>query len=277
MNLVTEPYHLQKTRWPQQGRHILAQFDADTIVVYQAYRPAIGRFAAEHQRFGGPFSLERMSWIKPNFLWMQYRSGWGTKKDQEVTLAVRLRRDAFDTILAEAIHSTHVPEVYGERAAWEQLGKRSDVRLQWDPDHGPSGDKQERRAILGRRSPATRASGSSRSKTSRRSSPSSAGCGSRATARPSSPRARASIRSPIRRWPPSSASAWPEEHAPGDMPFGSCQRNDVSVRPPSIVCRPPVIQPASSLTRNVASAAISSGWPGRPSGCVDLARSRKAA
>ncbi|MFZ6181989.1 DUF4291 domain-containing protein [Nannocystis pusilla] len=147
MKLVTEPYHLQKTRWPQQGRHILAQFDADTIVVYQAYRRAIGRFAAEHQRFGGPFSLERMSWIKPNFLWMMYRSGWGTKENQEVTLAVRLRREAFDKILAEAVHSSHVPEVYGERSAWEQLGKRSDVRLQWDPDHGPSGDKQERRAI----------------------------------------------------------------------------------------------------------------------------------
>ncbi|MFY0538430.1 DUF4291 domain-containing protein [Nannocystis pusilla] len=115
--------------------------------MYQAYRPAIGRFAAEHQRFGGPFSLERMSWIKPNFLWMMYRSGWGTKEGQEVTLAVRLRRDAFNKVLAEAIHSTHVPEVYGEHKAWEQLGKRSDVRLQWDPDHGPSGDKQERRAI----------------------------------------------------------------------------------------------------------------------------------
>ncbi|WP_434422223.1 DUF4291 domain-containing protein [Nannocystis pusilla] len=147
MKLVIEPYQLQRTRWPQRGRHILAQFDADTIVVYQAYRPAIGRFAAEHQRFGGPFSLERMSWIKPNFLWMMYRSGWGTKEGQEVTLAVRLRRDAFNKVLAEAIHSTHVPEVYGERSAWEQLGKRSDVRLQWDPDHGPSGDKQERRAI----------------------------------------------------------------------------------------------------------------------------------
>jgi len=147
MNLVTEPYASQRPRWPQAGRHILAQFDADSIVVYQAYSPAIGHHAAAHQRFGGPFSLERMSWIKPNFLWMMYRSGWGTKAGQEVTLAVRIHRAAFDRILAEAVHSTHVPEVYGERKAWEQLGKRSDVRLQWDPDHGPSGDKQERRAI----------------------------------------------------------------------------------------------------------------------------------
>src|SRR5439155_2761622 len=30
------------------GRHILTQFDDESVVVYQAYRPAIGRFAAEH-------------------------------------------------------------------------------------------------------------------------------------------------------------------------------------------------------------------------------------
>jgi hypothetical protein len=38
------------------------------VVVYQAYRPEIGHFAAQHGYFGGSFSLDRMSWIKPNFL-----------------------------------------------------------------------------------------------------------------------------------------------------------------------------------------------------------------
>src|SRR2546426_7893609 len=92
MNLQTEQYLTQSKRWPASGRHILAQFDAETVLVYQAYRPAIGRFAAQQQRFGGEFGLNRMSWVKPNFLWMMYRSGWGTKEGQEVTLAVRLWR-----------------------------------------------------------------------------------------------------------------------------------------------------------------------------------------
>src|SRR6185369_16959702 len=104
MNLHTEQYFRQLRRWPATGRHILAQFDAGTVVVYQAYRPAIGLFAAQQQRFGGEFSLNRMSWIKPNFLWMMYRSGWGTKQGQEVTLAVRLRRTGFDQILERAVH-----------------------------------------------------------------------------------------------------------------------------------------------------------------------------
>src|SRR5262250_1874468 len=109
MELSTEPYLTQKERWPRSGRHILAQYDAESVVVYQAYRPEIGPFAARHGSCGAGFSLDRMSWVKPNFLWMMYRSGWGTKGGQEVTLAVRLRRDAFDEILRRAVHSTFVP------------------------------------------------------------------------------------------------------------------------------------------------------------------------
>ena len=103
MQLVMEAYPAQASRWPAQGRHILAQFDAEHVVVYQAYNPTIGMFAARHGVFGGGFSLQRMSWIKPNFLWMMYRSGWGTKPGQEVTLAIWLKRTVFDTILAQAV------------------------------------------------------------------------------------------------------------------------------------------------------------------------------
>ena len=103
--------------------------------------------ATEHGRFGGEFSFERMSWIKPNFLWMMYRSGWGIKDGQGVTLAVRIRRSAFDAILRAAVHSTFVPEVYPSHADWQAAVSQSSVRLQWDPDHHPSGAKLERRAI----------------------------------------------------------------------------------------------------------------------------------
>ena len=116
-------------------------------MVYQAYHPTIGLFAAQHGYFGGAFSLARMSWIKPNFLWMMYRCGWGTKENQEVTLAIRLQRQTFDQMLAQAVHSAYVPAVYGTEAAWQAAVAQSDVRLQWDPDHHPSGAKLERRAI----------------------------------------------------------------------------------------------------------------------------------
>ena len=145
--VITEPYLSQKDRWPKTGRHILAQFDENSVVVYQAYRLSIGHFAAQHGYFGGEFSLNRMSWIKPNFLWMMFRCGWGTKEGQEVTLAVRLKRSAFDEILSQAVHSIFVPEVYSTEAEWKHALSTSQVRLQWDPDHHPAGEKLERRAI----------------------------------------------------------------------------------------------------------------------------------
>lgn len=157
MPLVTERYEVQRARWPARGRHILAQFDAASVVVYQAYREALGRYAAEHGRFGGEFSYGRMSWVKPNFLWMMYRSSWGAAEGQEVVLAVRLRREAFDGLLAEAVHSSYVPEVYGTPERWRQRVKEGEVRLQWDPDHAPGGAPLERRALqLGLRGEALR-------------------------------------------------------------------------------------------------------------------------
>ncbi|MFY0569824.1 DUF4291 domain-containing protein [Archangium lansingense] len=147
MPLITEPYTAQRERWPGSGRHILAQHDERTVVVYQAYNPSIGRFAAEHRFFGGEFRLGRMSWIKTNFLWMMYRCGWASKPDQETVLAVWLRREAFESLLPQAVHSKHVPEVYGSQKQWQEQLARSDVRLQWDPDHSPSGGPLERRAI----------------------------------------------------------------------------------------------------------------------------------
>ena len=143
----TISYLEQKKRWPAEGRHILAQYDDQTIIVYQAYSPAIGQFAKNHGYFGGDFSFQRMSWIKPGFLWMMYRSGWGMKKGQEIVLAIRIKREFFDGILEQAVPSTHDTDLYAERERWKRELSTSEVRIQWDPDHHPDGKKAARRAI----------------------------------------------------------------------------------------------------------------------------------
>ncbi|GCE19114.1 DUF4291 domain-containing protein [Dictyobacter kobayashii] len=146
--ILTAPYVEQKTHWPQTGHHILAQYDEESIIVYQAYNRSIGHFAARHGYFGGShFSFERMSWIKTNFLWMMYRNGWSQKENQEVTLAIRLRRSAFDSLLAAAVPSSYRADVFPSQEDWKKAVASSEVRLQWDPDHSPTGHKQERRAL----------------------------------------------------------------------------------------------------------------------------------
>lgn len=154
-------YRAEIARRPTSGRHLLAQHDDESVVVYQAYRASIARFAAEQGRLGGEgFSFSRMSWIKPSFLWMMFRCGWATKEGQERVLALWLKRDFFDALLERVVPSAWIPTQHDTREEWQRAVKRSDVRLQWDPDHGPGGTPVERRTIqLGLRGDALAALG----------------------------------------------------------------------------------------------------------------------
>ena len=42
-----EPYLTQCARWPSLGKHILADYDETSIVVYQAFRPQIADEATQ--------------------------------------------------------------------------------------------------------------------------------------------------------------------------------------------------------------------------------------
>ena len=159
LKLAHESYETQSRRWPADGEHVLAHFDIDTVVVYQAYRESTGRHAIAHGQLGGPdFSFDRMSWIKPNFLWMMYRSGWGTKPGQEVTLGLRIRRSFFDRLLRVAVESSFEAALQSTQEDWKRAITDSEVLLQWDPDHAPDGAKLPRRAVqLGLRGNALKA------------------------------------------------------------------------------------------------------------------------
>ena len=67
-------------KYEEQERKIYAKYDDKTIRVYQAYNNVIADEAIKLGTFGEHFSLTRMTWIKPSFLWMMYRCGW-TEKD----------------------------------------------------------------------------------------------------------------------------------------------------------------------------------------------------
>lgn len=70
------------------ARQVRAWYDAHTITLYQAYSAEITERALTAGTFVAPFKLDRMTWIKPSFLWMMYRSGWATKPGQERVLAI---------------------------------------------------------------------------------------------------------------------------------------------------------------------------------------------
>lgn len=148
MNLQTIHYSAYEHGLPQSGRHILAQERSGSVIVYQAFNPQISDYALAHQQFGGAhYKFTRMSWIKPNFLWMMYRAGWAEKVDQERILAIEIEKSRFMEMLKKAVHSSFKHNLYPDRETWKQRLATSNVRLQWDPDHDPHGKKLDRRAI----------------------------------------------------------------------------------------------------------------------------------
>ena len=113
---------------------IRAVYDEQTIRVYQAYSDEIADAALSHGTFTSPpFKMERMTWIKPSFLWMMYRAGWGYKDaGQRRILAIDIRREGFEWALEHSCPSYPDPSMNTED--WTKLKAESPVRIQWDPE-----------------------------------------------------------------------------------------------------------------------------------------------
>ncbi|MFC4017591.1 DUF4291 domain-containing protein [Micromonospora sp. GCM10011542] len=119
------------------ARQIRARHSADTITVYQAYPPQIALPAVAAGRFVAPFKRDRMTWIKPSFLWMMYRCGWATEPGQERVLSIEITREGFEWALARACLSQYDRDVHSDKATWSRQLKTSPVRVQWDPERTP--------------------------------------------------------------------------------------------------------------------------------------------
>ncbi|MFI6493800.1 DUF4291 domain-containing protein [Streptomyces sp. NPDC050564] len=117
---------------PQRG--IRALYTASTVTIYQAYSPAIGLPAVREGRFPATWKRDRMTWIKPSFLWMMYRCGWGTKEGQETVLAVEIKREGFEWALRNACLSHYVRGLHENQAAWKRELRHAPTRVQWDPE-----------------------------------------------------------------------------------------------------------------------------------------------
>jgi hypothetical protein len=128
-------------------RIINASYNKNTIRVYQAYNNAIADECINLGTFGDRFKLERMTWIKPSFLWMMYRAGWGRKENQERILGIDITHEGFREILMNVVLSTYEEKLYGTYDNWKNKLDNSLVRCQWDPDRDIYGNRANRSAI----------------------------------------------------------------------------------------------------------------------------------
>ena len=128
-------------------KEIRAVYDDDIIRVYQAYSPVIADEAVKKGTFGVHFKMGRMTWIKPSFLWMMFRCGWATKKDQERVLAIDIHRRDFDNAIQRSVLSSYKAETGLKYEQWQEMVKTSDVRVQWDPEKDIYGNDLSYRSI----------------------------------------------------------------------------------------------------------------------------------
>ena len=130
-----------------ESKEIRALYTEKTIRVYQAYNKQIAEEAVRLGTFGPHFSMDRMTWIKPSFLWMMYRCGWGEKENQEHVLAIDICRDGFDRAVNAAVISTYSEKSGITREEWQALIKASDIRVQWDPEKDIHGNNLSYRSL----------------------------------------------------------------------------------------------------------------------------------
>jgi hypothetical protein len=124
---------------------IRANFNDETIVVYQAFSDAIAKAALKAQTFVEPFSFNRMTWIKPSFLWMMERSNYAQSPGQENILAIRITRAGWESALRQAVLTS--PQRGEDAALWARQLKAAPARVQWDPERSLRGAKLNHRSI----------------------------------------------------------------------------------------------------------------------------------
>ncbi len=107
----------------------------------------IAKEAVKLQTFGEHFNFNRMTWIKPSFLWMMYRSNWGTKKNQECIIAIDVYREKFDELLRQAVLTLPESSLYSTSAQWERAFEETQVYCQWDSDKNINGNPISRAAV----------------------------------------------------------------------------------------------------------------------------------
>jgi hypothetical protein len=134
-------------QWPANVQVFNGEWDAEGVFVYQAFCDEIADWALTNQRFGGPcFQMTRMTWIKPSFGWVLYRSGYANKAGQKRVLKIKLPHDAMGNLLSQCkwVDTNKATRL-------EHTGSGSG-NVQWDPERDMmSANGREPREMLRRR------------------------------------------------------------------------------------------------------------------------------
>lgn len=113
---------------------IRALYDTKNIALYAAFSSSIANVALKTQQLLPPFSYDRMTWVKPSYLWMMYRSDWTQKDNMQRILRIWIKRTDWEKALKEAVLTTPEAHVYNDAKKWRKQLDKARIRVQWDPE-----------------------------------------------------------------------------------------------------------------------------------------------
>ncbi len=121
-------------------RTLLATWDADTVVVWQAHGTEVAERAVATGRFDGPaWRHDRTTRMRVSLPSLAWRTAYGQRAGRERLLAVRLRRAGFDELLRRAVEAEDDRAVYPSTATWRLAMRYASATVSWHPDRGPDG------------------------------------------------------------------------------------------------------------------------------------------
>jgi hypothetical protein len=129
-------------------RQIFATYTDDWVRIYQAFAPEVGKSLLDQGEFRSGFNRKRFTWIKTSLPWIAKRSLWASASNQQMVLAIDIKRSFFDRLLLNSHNSSPFLGVYYEnrRHYKSESAKKQNV-VQWDPDRDWSGNRMSRKAI----------------------------------------------------------------------------------------------------------------------------------
>lgn len=138
MKTKTLQYTAALPTLPQKGRHLLAWYDDNEVLVYI---PHVGEYYDE-------ITISRPVWIILSFSWMMHDAKWMESPHYHTIECMTIQRFAFEDMLLKAFPADFPNKLFESEAEWKKERAGAVVQYRWRPDYTPDGKQLEREALM---------------------------------------------------------------------------------------------------------------------------------
>jgi hypothetical protein len=125
------------------ARALIASFDAESVVAYQAFPEALGAEIVARRGLGGGWRFDRHTRLQTSWRFVADRYAFGDRLHRSRILAIHVSRAGFDALVTAALTAEWDPALYKTSGAWRLATRFAPVLVEWIDEtprfvvHGP--------------------------------------------------------------------------------------------------------------------------------------------